>query len=332
MYYNTRMRDKIINHVLKNQFLTATIVLATLWLVVVMREVLIALFISYILMAAITPYVKFLRERRVPRIIAVVIPYIATILALALIIVLLLPFFVSQISLLFSLLPEYLNHDISFFGTTIHSDQLGTLATNELGNIGSNAISLTTRVFGGVISAISVFAISFYLLLYKESVKDGFVSIFPKHYQNKVSKTSGLIEDKLGSWLRGQIVLSGCIGILTWIILTILGVEFALPLAVIAGVLEIVPTIGPIVSAIPAVIVALSISPALAIIVAVAYLFIQLFENNVLVPRVMQRAVGLNPIVIIIGIIVGGKLLGIAGALLAIPFISLLVVAYKNLK
>ena len=104
-----------------------------------------------------------------------------------------------------------------------------------------------------------------------------------------------------------------------------------MPLAVIAGLLEIVPTIGPIIAAIPAIIVALNISFPMALIVGVAYFLIQLLENNILVPRIMQRAVGLNPIVIIIGIIIGGKLLGVPGALLAIPFISLLVVIYRNI-
>ena len=140
------------------------------------------------------------------------------------------------------------------------------------------------------------------------------------------------IEEKLGNWLRGQIVLSVSIGVTTWVVLTLLGVDFAFPLAVIAGILEIIPTIGPIISAVPAIIVALNISPILAGVVAISYFLIQLLENNILVPRIMQRAVGLNPIVIIIGIIVGSRLLGVAGALLAIPFIVFLVVIYRNLE
>jgi len=107
---------------------------------------------------------------------------------------------------------------------------------------------------------------------------------------------------------------------------------FALPLAVLAALLEIVPTIGPILAAIPAVIVAFTISPNMALIVVVIYVVVQVLENNLLVPRIMQRAVGLNPIVVIIGIIVGGQLLGIMGALLSVPFISLIVVIFKNVK
>ncbi len=283
-------------------------------------------------MAAITPYVEYLRKKRVPKPIAVIIPYVVAIAGVLLIIITLLPFFVGQISLLLSRLPYYLNQDFTIMGTRIDSQQISSVAASELSNIGGNAVAITSKLFGGVVSVISIFAISFYLLLYRGKFVDGLTSLFPKSYQEKASATLDQVEDKLGAWLRGQLVLSGFIGILTWVILTLLGVDYALPLAVIAGLLEIVPTIGPIISAIPAIIVALNVSPFLAIIVGISYFFIQLLENNILVPRIMQRAVGLNPIVIILGIIIGGKLLGIAGALLAIPFISLLIVAYKNLE
>ncbi|HVT00705.1 MAG TPA: AI-2E family transporter [Patescibacteria group bacterium] len=326
------MRKQFINFFLKNQVLAALLVVVTFWAIIAMREIIVALFVSYIIMSAIYPVVKFLRSHNVPRPLAATIPYLITIAVLVLIIISILPFFISQVSALLAILPGYLNHDIDFFGARIHSSQINSLATNELGNIGSNAISVTTRVFGGVVSAVSIFAISFYLLLYRETVIDSFAGLFPKKNQAKVKRTVEQVEDKLGNWLRGQIVLSAFIGILTWVVLTAIGIEFALPLAVTAALFEIVPTIGPIISAIPAVFVALSISPFLGIVVAVSYFFIQFIENHVLVPRIMQRAVGLNPIVIILSIIIGGKLLGMAGALLAIPFISLLVVVYKNLE
>ncbi len=326
------MRNSVFNYLSKNQVLVALIFLAFVWIIIQIREVLVALFVSYILMAAITPYVEYLRKKRVPKPIAVIIPYVVAIAGVLLIIITLLPFFVGQISLLLSRLPYYLNQDFTIMGTRIDSQQISSVAASELSNIGGNAVAITSKLFGGVVSVISIFAISFYLLLYRGKFVDGLTSLFPKSYQEKASATLDQVEDKLGAWLRGQLVLSGFIGILTWVILTLLGVDYALPLAVIAGLLEIVPTIGPIISAIPAIIVALNVSPFLAIIVGISYFFIQLLENNILVPRIMQRAVGLNPIVIILGIIIGGKLLGIAGALLAIPFISLLIVAYKNLE
>jgi predicted PurR-regulated permease PerM len=140
------------------------------------------------------------------------------------------------------------------------------------------------------------------------------------------------VENKLGAWFRGQIVLSFTIGFTTWIALTLLGIPFAPPLAILAGILEIVPTIGPIIAGIPAVIVALSISPILAVVIIAVYIVIQMFENNILVPKIMERAVGLNPIVIIVGVMIGTKFMGVLGALLSVPFIATLAILFKNLK
>ncbi len=326
------MKTSVVKLFSQNQLLTALLVLGIGWLVIEIRGVLIALFVSYILMAAISPYVELLRRLKIPKPIAVIIPYFIAIAFLFLIILSLLPFFVVQVELLFARFPSYLNQDVKFLDTFITGSKLNALATSELENIGKSAFTITSKVFGGIFSAISVFAISFYFLLYRDTVRKSFASLFPKHLRDRVDKISREAEDKLGSWLRGQIVLSGFIGVLTWIVLTFLGIDFALSLAVIAGILELIPTIGPILSAIPAIIVALNISIPMALFVAVSYFLIQLLENNILVPRIMGRAVGLNPIIIIIGIIVGGKLLGVAGALLAIPAISLLVVVYKNLE
>jgi predicted PurR-regulated permease PerM len=106
---------------------------------------------------------------------------------------------------------------------------------------------------------------------------------------------------------------------------------YALPLAVLAGLFEIVPTVGPIIASVPAIIVALTISPNMALFIVGLYIIIQMVENHLLVPRIMQRAVGLNPVIVIVGVIIGDRLLGIPGALLSVPFISLLVLISKNL-
>ncbi len=105
-----------------------------------------------------------------------------------------------------------------------------------------------------------------------------------------------------------------------------------MPLAVIAGILEIIPTLGPIISAVPAVIVTLAVAPSLTLFVIVTYFLIQLLENNLLVPKIMQKAVGLNPIIIIIAVIFGTELMGILGALIAVPFMSMVVIIYRSFK
>jgi len=118
--------------------------------------------------------------------------------------------------------------------------------------------------------------------------------------------------------------LSVIIAAVVYVVLLVLGIPYALPLAILAGLLEVVPVIGPIISAIPAVIVAYFVSPFLAGVVVAAFFIIQQLENHFIVPQVMKKAVGLNPLIVILAVAVGGKLLGIAGALLAVPIVVVL--------
>jgi predicted PurR-regulated permease PerM len=201
-----------------------------------------------------------------------------------------------------------------------------------LNSIGKNAISVTGQIFSGFFSTFTVIVISFYLMLQREMLKKNFIELLDKKHQGNTLRTLSQIENKIGLWLRGQFVLCFSIGFFTWIGLTIIGLPFALPLGLMAGILEIVPTVGPIVSAIPAIIVALTISPGLALTVIIFYIMLQMLENHILVPKIMEKAVGLNPIIIIIGVLIGGKFLGILGALLAVPFIAMVLIIIKSFK
>jgi predicted PurR-regulated permease PerM len=127
------------------------------------------------------------------------------------------------------------------------------------------------------------------------------------------------IERRLGVWVRGEFVLMSAVGLCSFIGLTILHVDFALPLAIVAGLLELVPMLGPIIASITATLVALSVSPLLALSVVALYIIIQQLENNILVPYIMKKSVGLAPIVTILALMIGARLAGIIGAILAVP-------------
>ena len=127
------------------------------------------------------------------------------------------------------------------------------------------------------------------------------------------------IEERLGAWVRGQLLLALIIGLASYLGLFILGISYVLPLALIAGILEMVPIIGPIISAIPAIIVALTVSPGLALAVAALYIIIQQLENNLIVPTVMHKVLGMPPLAILLALMVGGRLGGVVGIILAVP-------------
>lgn len=281
-------------------------------------------------MAALSPFSDFLINKKVPKILAALIPYILVLAFLVLIIFPIVPFFISQVQLLFKTFPNYVNQVAGTLNVKV--ENISNFFTPGIDAIGVNALTVTGKIFSGVFSTLTVLVISFYLSLGKNRLKDEFVGLFPANFQKIAKDTTFQIEKKLGAWFRGQLALSLTIGVITWISLTILGLPFAIPLALLAGILEILPTVGPIISAIPAVIVALAISPTTALYVVILYTVIQTLENNILVPKIMEKAVGLNPIVIIIGVLIGSKFLGILGALLAVPFISTLVILFKNLK
>ncbi|MBI4079453.1 MAG: AI-2E family transporter [Candidatus Levybacteria bacterium] len=325
------MISPIVKYFSGNQFFSAIVFLLFLWFLFEIRGILIALFIAYIITAALAPFADFLRKKRVPKSLAVLIPYLTTIVLLLALIIPLIPFFLAQLQSLFSSFPSYLDSAARIFGVSVNASQVRGFFEQELASISRNAVLLTTSVFGGLFSVLTVLIISLYLLGDHEKIKDDIVRLFAKQRQAKIYKIFSQVEEKLGAWLRGQVILSLFIGFITWIALTVIDLDFALPLALLAGMLEIIPTMGPIIAAVPAVIVALTVSPTTALVVVVIYMLIQAVENNILVPRIMEKAVGLHPVAVILGVIIGSKLLGVAGALLSIPFISLVVVVYRNL-
>lgn len=322
------MIKTLLSSLAKNQFVVGILFLACLVLLYQLKEILLIVFIAYIIVAALIPIVEYLKKKGIPRTLAVLITFFATLLLFILLIAPLVPFLASQIQQLTKSFPQYLHQAAGAIGMQLDAKELGQVFTPQ--QLGQNAFALAGGVFGGFFALVTTIAISFYLLLSYDKAKSGAANFFTTKSREKAINIIEQINDKLGAWLQGQFLLSLSIALLTWATLTALGMPFALPLAVLAGLFEIVPTIGPIISAVPAVIVALTISPNMAFVIMAAYIAIQMIENHLLVPRIMQRAVGLNPVVVIIGVIVGDRLLGIPGALLSVPFISLIVLLAKN--
>lgn len=323
---------RFLKYLIRNQILFALFLVACGWLIIQLRDIIVSIFLSYIIMAAIMPFVVYLRKKRFPKIISVLIPYLGILALIFLLVLPLVPFVIEQIQSLLKGLPLYLNRSATVFGFSIDAAHVANYLNGQIGALSTNAFDFTTKVFGGLFSVITIFIVSFYLLMYYDSFKTFVAHLFSPEYHDAVLKTLDRVNEKLGAWLRGQVVLSLFIGMMSWIALVILGLPFALPLALLAGILEVVPTLGPTLSAIPAVIVAMTISPTMAITVIIIYILIQAIEGHLLVPKVMQHSVGLNPVVVILAIMVGANLMGIAGALLAIPFVSFVIVLFNSLE
>jgi predicted PurR-regulated permease PerM len=294
------------------------------------RDILLFIFIGIMVMAAINPLVAKLEQLKLGRGLSIAVSYILVISIIGLFIAVVVPPLVSQISSIVTQIP--IPPDIAnlFLASSLSLQDLQVIA-NQLTSV-PKILGAVGSAFSGAIVFFSLLVMSFYLLVERANLSRYLKSLYKN--QAKAAKAERFVtqvEHEIGAWVRAEFILMMAVGILTFIGLSLLGIKYALALAIIAGLLEILPNIGPTVSAIPAVAIAyFTISPLMAGIVILLYVLIQQLENNLLVPMVMRQTVGLSPVITIILLLVGFRLAGVAGAALAIPlFLSGKIVAYK---
>lgn len=323
-------------HISTATILKIVLILLVLWFLYVILDVLALIFVAFVLASAITPWVDKLQKRRVPRVAAVIAIYAVVFGILSVTVILLVPAVVSEISQLTSRLPELYN---KLTGSILALNQTGNGAISvsaiekNLQTLSQGLLQLTSglfgtlsSIFGGVASLITVLVIVFYMTVEEQGTKKLIQSIAPSKYQPYLLQLVVKIQSRMGRWLRGQLMLSLIIAVATFIGLSIFGVKYALLLAMLAGVFEIIPFIGPILAAIPAVFFAATDAPVKGLLVAGYYILVQQLENNLLVPKVMQQTVGLNPLVILIAVLVGARIGGFLGVILAVPVAAIVAI------
>jgi predicted PurR-regulated permease PerM len=197
---------------------------------------------------------------------------------------------------------------------------------NAVGTITGAAVGIV----GGLFGLFTILILTFYLLLEAETLRKTFIRLFPAARRPQIASAATEATQKISAWLNGQLILAATIGSTAALGLWILGVPYFYVLALIAGIGEMIPVVGPIIAAVPGVAVALSLSYQKALLVALFYLLQQQFENHVLVPKVMSRQVGVSAVTVIVALLIGGNLLGILGAILAIPTAAILQVIYQE--
>lgn len=306
--------------------------LAFLWVV---RDIVVVILLSLVLASAMEPMVDYLNRKKIPRSVSVLGAYVLVIGFVGLIASLMAPLVVEQFHVLSDNLPQYTaeiqarypNLTALFGGA-----DLGSIINSFSGGDGADALfSRTVGFFNGLFAVISVLVISFYLVAADRGMKHFIHDLVPTAHQNVVMNLIHKVQHKMGLWVVGQIILSVFIFGLTYIGLSILGVKYALFLALIAGLLEVVPYVGPFLAAIPAVFFALIQSPALVVGVIILYIIIQKTEGYVLVPKVMEKTVGTSPLVVLLALLIGFKLAGVLGLLLAVPLAGAITVVIHEL-
>lgn len=302
----------------------------------ILKDVLVIFLFALIIASAISPFANWLDEKGFPRLLGVLLLYLVVLALIVGVLSLIIPYVSQDISQLTSTLPQL----VAKVSTSLDKVQQGSPQyldfLSEIQNIlqgfsdylqqsSQSILGLVISIFGGVMSAIAILIISFYLSVTKKGIENFLGSIVPEKYEDYAIDLWKRAEFKVGLWLQGQLLLGLIMGLLVYVGLSLMDIKFALILGFLAAIFEIVPIVGPVLAAIPAIFLAFLQSPTLGLWVIVFYVIIQQLENHLLVPVVLGKTVGLNPVVVIIALLVGQQLAGIPGMILSVPVATIIV-------
>lgn len=304
---------------------------ALVWVLIQIKMVVVAVFISLVLGLALDPLVVKLKKLRLPRAVGVFLVFFLFLAGLLGLLAYVFTPMVNQTARFIVNIPQFLGPVLNSLGPIPFAAELQQQLVSQATILSANILTIASALVTNAIFLIMVLFLTFYFLLDLENLKTRFTAALNSRAQARVQKIIGSMEKHLGGWLRGQLILMIVVGVLVYLGLFALGVEYAVPLAVIAGLLEVVPTIGPILSAIPALLVGFGSSVSLGFWILVLYLVVQQLENTLIVPNVMGRAVGYSPLTTLLIIFAGAQLFGIGGAVLSIPAAIFLTILGKDL-
>jgi len=305
------------------------------------RDIVLMVFIALILASAIDPSVDWLQKHKVPRILGIFFIFVTTFAALFFSFYLVIGPVTSEIKNLSEDFPMYWQkisagwNELDSFSKHYGLEQG---IQEALISLQSGLTSAATNIFGGILSFIGsivslvvILVMTFYLALYDQAMKKKARLMLPDGSQPYFMHLINRMQDKVGLWLRGQLFLSLLIFLFSLAGLMALGVKYAWVLALFAGITEFIPYLGPLIGGLPAVFIAFTQSPVLGLYVVVLYIIIQQSENHLIVPLVMKKAVGLNPVIVIVTMMIGAQIAGIGGMLMAVPVTTAISVAFSDL-
>jgi predicted PurR-regulated permease PerM len=316
-----------------------------LWVLYQAREVLLIVYVSVLLAIGFNPLVHAIETqrlvpvgtKRLPRWLAILVVYLFIVGSLTMVGLMVIPPLIEQAAELWEALPALLDRGQTFLIERGLLDHRITLeeafrrAPTVPGDAVGTVAMAATRVVSGLFAIFTVLVLTFYLLIESASLFSGFVRCFPRGDRPYVEEAATEISRKVSAWLSGQLILGGTIGVSAAVGLFLLGVPYFYVLALVAALGETIPIVGPILAAIPAVIVGFTVSPQTGLLVLVFLLVQQQVENHLLVPKVMERQVGVSAVTVIVALLIGGSLLGLVGALLAVPTAAIIQVVVQVL-
>lgn len=295
-----------------------------------LRDLVLIVLTAIVIASSMEPAIRGLMRRGLPRIVSVIVSYFGVAAAFFGLLILFVPPLLGEAAGFLTRLPETLA-SLNFAALTqgwlpagtlesINSAQLLQNISHTLSDSTGGVFTTFSSFFGGVTSFILIVVFSFYFSVQETGVDDFLRVVTPVKHQAYILNLWKRSQDKIGKWMQGQLVLGVIVGILLYLGLTILGVPYALLLAVLAGVMELIPVFGQFLAAIPAIAIAFTAGGVYSAgVVAGLYLLVQQFEAHLIYPIVVKKVVGVPPLLVILALLIGYKLLGFLGVLLSVP-------------
>src|SRR3989344_4663114 len=311
------------------------LLLILFYLLYFLRDLVLVIITSVVIASALEPAAKFFLRYRFPRVLAVLVVYLLAIGSLIGIFYAFAPPLIDDIAQFVAVAPQY----VESFMVWDPLKTEGVVAVGKLSEpfsfgevingiremtsgVSGGFFQTASLIFGGALSFILIIVLSFYFAVQETGVDDFLKIITPGKHQKYIIDLWKRSQVKIGLWMQGQLLLAVIIGVLVFLGLTVLGIPYALLLAIIAAIFELIPIFGPILAAIPAVLIAVGMTDGGVTtggMVAFLYIIIQQFENHLIYPLVVRKVVGVPPILVIIALIVGVKIAGFLGIILAVP-------------
>ena len=311
------------------------ILLAALWAA---REAVMLIYVSALIAMGFAPLVQVIEKPRIgtgrtaiPRWLAILVIYLAVIVVLVLVGLMVIPPLIAQAAALWSRMPDEFERFQDFlirYNLLRRRITLAEAVQNAPSGSGTNAVGTVlvalSSFVGGVFGLITILILTFYLLIEAQAMFEYLIRFVPPTRRGDVANAAREAVVKVSAWLRAQFVLAGVMGTFAAVGLGFMGVPYFYVVALIAAIGETIPIVGPVIGGVTAVAVAITVSVKLALMVGVYFLVLHQLEANILVPKIMERRVGVSPVAVMIALLIGGSLWGLVGAILAIPTAAIL--------
>jgi predicted PurR-regulated permease PerM len=316
-----------------------------LWFLYLIRDVVLLMFLAVLTSAALSPAIARLKSFGLSRTAAVALSYSVLFFGIVTILALLVPVFLDEMRDFISKWPVYTEHFgktlalieqyLSPLGIEFHKEALFVDLEQGTSETFQGIFSTTISFFSGIISVLGFFFLALYLSLEEKGIEKFFLLLTPERYHRYALSLAERMSGKVSQWLFGQLLLMIIVFVIYYIGLSLLGIPYALAIAFFGGLMEIIPYVGPIIAGFPAVIMGLLISPVMGFSVLAFYVIAHQLEGHIIAPQVLKRSIGLNPVVLILVVLIGAKLGGPLGILIAVPatmMLSVLVEDFINKK